>query len=101
MRGAFARFAFYIGLVASTAMTYHYSLPFVVGVVLADLKGSGYLKRFQEWSRVSYISIEVIAVGFSLVMLCDQVVADHMETFLAPAQVSLGFRQYPSLKHMH
>ncbi|PWN51399.1 hypothetical protein IE53DRAFT_51821 [Violaceomyces palustris] len=64
------RFFFYGAIIILQGWTFSQCLPFLIGMIGADLKESGYMKTLQDKSRFAYVCLEVALSGFLLTTLC-------------------------------
>jgi hypothetical protein len=84
------RFAFYALLVTFLGYTQNLNLPFVIGVIMADLKCTGILKRWQSTSRVTYLATECALAGVFLVFLCYNTIEGTIVRAWAPTTYKHG-----------
>lgn len=58
--------------ILSICLGYSYShyLPFLAGLICADVKATGQLRKFREWNRILYICVEVLLAGSFMIFLC-------------------------------
>ena len=64
------RFALYGALMVGMGWTYSGNLPFLIGMMAADLSSSRYLKKFQTKARWLYITLEFVMAAFLTTTIC-------------------------------
>ncbi|TKY88452.1 hypothetical protein EX895_002804 [Sporisorium graminicola] len=64
------RFVLYALLLIFQGYTYNQNIPFTVGAIAADLKASGYIKKFNQKSRIAFLTTEVALAAFFVAAFC-------------------------------
>ncbi|SAM81576.1 related to beta 1,4-mannosyltransferase (egghead protein) [Ustilago bromivora] len=64
------RFTLYALLLTFQGYTYNQNIPFTVGAIAADLKASGYIKKFNQKSRIAFLLTEVAMAAFFVAAYC-------------------------------
>ncbi|SPO26119.1 related to beta 1,4-mannosyltransferase (egghead protein) [Ustilago trichophora] len=67
--------------------TYNQNIPFMIGAVAADLKASGYIKKFNQKSRLAFLATEFAMAAFFVAAYCYNPIFTGIDTVCNESQI--------------
>lgn len=84
------RFVFYTILIVLLGFTYSQYLTFFIGMVVADLRASGLIKKLQHRSRIAFLSVELFLASTFFIFLCYNTIEGTIVRAIAPTTFDRG-----------
>ncbi|PWN32422.1 uncharacterized protein FA14DRAFT_161866 [Meira miltonrushii] len=84
------RFIFYAIMIVLLGFTYSQYLTFFIGMVVADLRASGLIKKLQHRSRIAFLSVELLLAATFFVFLCYNTIEGSIVRAISPTTFDRG-----------
>ncbi len=84
------RFVLYALLLVFQGYTYNQNIPFTVGAIAADLVASGYIKKFNQKSRIAFLLTETALAAFFVAAFCYNPIFINIDQGLQSVTTATG-----------